>query len=159
AIRKVKSVSGSDEFSMLGWCLGALITTIYAAARPDDGLRNLILLTAPLDFSDKTAGGFPRWVNDPAYDVEKIVDTFGLVSGEMIDCGAKAPKPVENYIGSYLNLWDNIQNPKVVEAWHAMNTWVRDLVPMAGAAYREIIQQFYRENRLVNGTYLARGET
>ena len=39
---------------MLGWCLGALISTLYAALRPDDGLKNLILLTAPLDFTDKT---------------------------------------------------------------------------------------------------------
>ena len=34
--------------------------------------------------------------------------------GEMIDYGAKALKPVENYIRSYLNLWDNIDNPNVV---------------------------------------------
>jgi len=27
---------------MLGWCLGALISTLYAALRPDDGLKNLI---------------------------------------------------------------------------------------------------------------------
>ena len=52
AIRKVKAVSGSDEFSMLGWCIGAILATIYAALRPDDGLKNLILLTAPLDFTD-----------------------------------------------------------------------------------------------------------
>src|SRR5262249_43723311 len=57
-VRKVKSVSGSKQFNMLGWCLGALISTLYAALRPNDGLKNLILLTAPLDFTDKTAGGF-----------------------------------------------------------------------------------------------------
>jgi polyhydroxyalkanoate synthase len=159
AIRKVKSVSGADEFSLLGWCLGALICTVYAALRPCDGLRNLILLTAPLDFSDKESGGFARWVNDPAFNPERIVDTLGLVPGEMIDYGAKALKPVENYIGSYLSLWDNIHKPKAVEAWQAMNTWIRDLVPMAGAAYQELIQQFYRENRLMNGTFVARGET
>src|SRR5438067_8776694 len=68
AIRKVKAVSGSDEFSMLGWCIGAILTTIYAALRPGDGLKNLLLLTAPLDFSDKTAGGFVRWVNDTNFD-------------------------------------------------------------------------------------------
>src|ERR1700680_2659261 len=88
AIRKVKAVSGSDEFSMLGWCIGAILTTIYAALRPDDGLKNLLLLTAPLDFTDKTAGGFARWVNDQCFDPDKIVDAFGNVPGEMIDYGA-----------------------------------------------------------------------
>jgi polyhydroxyalkanoate synthase len=158
AIRKVKSVSGSDEFSMLGWCLGALISTIYASARPDDGLKNLVLLTAPLDFADKQAGGFIRWTSDQAFNADRIVDTIGNIPGEMIDYGAKALKPVENYIGTYLNLWDNIANPKVVESWHAMNTWVRDTIPMAGAAYRQLINEFYKENRLMEGTLIARGE-
>lgn len=96
AIRKFKSVAGCKEFSMLGWCLGALISTLYASLRPDDGLKNLVLLTAPLDFSDKTAGGFIRWTSHQAFNPDKIVDTFGNVPGEMIDYGAKALKPVEN---------------------------------------------------------------
>jgi polyhydroxyalkanoate synthase len=158
AIRKLKSVSGSYEFNLLGWCLGALICTLYAALRPDDGLNALVLLTAPLDFSDKTAGGFIRWTSSPDFNPDSIVDTFGNVPGEMIDYGAKALKPVENYIGNYLNLWDRIDDPKVVAAWHAMNTWVRDLIPMAGAAYRQMIHEFYKENRLRAGTLVLRGE-
>jgi polyhydroxyalkanoate synthase len=158
AIRKFRSVAGCQEFSMLGWCLGALISTLYAALRPDDGLMNLVLLTAPLDFSDKTAGGFIRWTSHEAFNPDKLVDAFGNVPGEMIDYGAKALKPVENFIGSYLNLWDNIDNPKVVEAWHAMNTWVRDIIPMTGAAYRQLINEFYKENRLMGGTLVIRGE-
>jgi polyhydroxyalkanoate synthase len=158
AIRKLKAVSGSDELSVLGWCIGAILTTIYAALRPDDGLKNLLLLTAPLDFTDKTSGGFVRWVNDQYFDPDKIIDAFGNMPGEMIDYGAKALKPVENYIGSYLTLWDNLDNPRIVESWHAMNTWVTDLIPMAGATYKQLIQELYRENRLIEGRMLIRGE-
>ena len=158
AIRKVKAVSGSDEFSMLGWCIGAILATIYAALRPDDGLKNLLLLTAPLDFSDKTAGGFVRWVNDTNFDPNLIVESLGNVPGKMIDYGARALKPVENYIGSYLTLWDNLDNPRIVESWHAMNTWVTDLIPMAGATYRQLIKELYQENRLIEGNLIIRGQ-
>lgn len=158
AVRKVQSVSGSAPFSMLGWCLGALITTLYAALRPDDGLRNLVLLTAPLDFADKTAGGFSRWTSTEAFNPDRIVDAFGNVPGELIDYGAKALKPVENFVRNYVNLWDNLDDPRVVESWHAMNTWVRDNIPMAGAAYRQLIRAFYKENRLMEGTLTLRGE-
>ena len=157
-IRKLKSYTGSNEFSMLGWCLGALITTIYASLRPDDGLRNLILLTAPLDFSDKTSSGFSRWTSDPNFKAESIVEAFGNVPGEMIDSGAKMLKPVENYVGTYTMLWDNIDNPTRTEAWHAMNTWVRDTIPMAGAAYQQLINEFYKDNKLIEGTLRIRGE-
>src|SRR5260370_4154449 len=106
AIRKLKAVSGSDEFSMLGWGIGTILSTIYAALLPDDGLKNLLLLTAPLDFTDKTAGGFVRWVNDQGFDPDTTIYASANLPGEMIDYGAKALKPVENYIGSYLTLWD-----------------------------------------------------
>lgn len=157
-IRKLKTETGSDEFSMLGWCLGALISTLYSSLRPDEGLKNLILLTAPLDFADKTAGGFVRWSSDPKFNADRVVDYFGNIPAEMIDSGAKMLKPIENYLGSYTMLWDNIEKPGTVEAWHAMNTWVRDIIPMAGAAYRQLINELYKENRLMEGTLRIRGE-
>lgn len=157
-VRKMKRLTGRDEFSMLGWCLGALISTLYSSTRPDDGLRNLILLTAPLDFSDKSAGGFTKWVSHTSFDPDKIVEAFGNMPGEMIDAGAKMLKPVENYIGTYLNLWENIEKPERVDAWHSMNTWVRDIIPMSGAAYSQLINEFYKENRLMEGTLHLRGE-
>jgi polyhydroxyalkanoate synthase len=156
-VRKLKAVTGCREFSMLGWCLGALISTLYASLRPDDGLKNLILLTAPLDFANKTAGGFTRWVSHPAFDPAKL-SALGNVPGEIIDAGAKLLKPVENFVGTYANLWDNLDDPERVDAWHSMNTWVRDIIPMAGAAYEQLINEFYKENRLVEGTLFLRGE-
>lgn len=157
AIRKMKSVSGSESFSLLGWCIGAILTTLYAAVFPRDGVKNLILLTAPLDFSNPDCSTFARWISERNFDVDRLIDTLGNMPGEMLDYGAKALKPVENYVGSYLRLWDNLDNPKVVESWHAMNTWVTDLIPMSGAAYRQFVVEFYRENRLMNGTLVIRG--
>jgi polyhydroxyalkanoate synthase len=76
----------------------------------------------------------------------------------MIDYGAKALKPVENYIGNYLKLWDNLDNPQAVESWHAMNTWVKDNIPVAGGAFRQLIVDLYRNDRLMKGELVIRGE-
>lgn len=158
AIRKMKSVSGTEEFSLLGWCIGAILTTIYAAMRPDDGLRNLILLTAPLDFADKEHITFAKWTDEKYFDIDRVLATFGNMPGEMIDYGAKALKPVENYISNYLKLWDNLDNPQVVEAWHSMNTWVTDNIPLAGGAFRQLIVDLYRNNRLMTGELMIGGQ-
>lgn len=158
AIRRVKTIAGVEEFSMLGWCIGAILTTIYAALRPDDGLRNLLLLTAPLDFSNRNGVTFARWTDERYFNVDRILDAFGNMPGEMIDYGAKALKPVENYIANYCKLWDNLDDPRVVESWHAMNTWVTDNIPMAGAAYRQLIVELYRHNRLIRNELIVRGE-
>ena len=158
AIRKVKAVSGAEEFSMLGWCIGAIVTTVYAAMLPDDGLRNLLLLTAPLDFSDRAGLTFAKWVDEKYFDVDKVLAAFGNMPGEMIDYGAKALKPVDNYISNYCKLWDNLDDPRVVESWHAMNTWVTDNIPMAGATYRQLIVDLYRHNLLMKGEWILRGK-
>jgi polyhydroxyalkanoate synthase len=158
AIRKIKAVSGSSEFSMLGWCIGAILTTIYAALRPDDGLRNLILLTAPLDFSQRQKLTFAKWTDEKYFDLDKVLAVFGNMPGEMIDYGARALRPVENYATNYLKMWDSIDDPRAVEAWHSMNTWVTDIFPMAGGAYRQLIVDLYRNDRLMRGELRIRGE-
>jgi polyhydroxyalkanoate synthase len=158
AIRKVKAISGSAEFSMLGWCIGAILTTIYASMRPDDGLRNLIMLTAPLDFSNKQGLTFARWTDEKYFDVDKVLAAYGNMPGDMMDYGAKSLKPVENYVGNYLKLWDNLDSPHIVEAWHAMNTWVTDNIPLAGGAFRQLIVDLYRNDRLMKGELMIRGQ-
>ncbi len=158
AIRKLKAVAGTDEFSLLGWCIGALITTIYAALLPGQGLRNLLLLTAPLDFSNRAGLTFARWTDQKYFDVDKILARFGNMPGEMIDYGARALKPVENFFASFCKLWDNLDDPRAVEAWHAMNTWVTDTIPMAGGAYRQLVVELYRNNSLMKNQLLIRGQ-
>lgn len=157
AIRKMKQTSGCSEFSLLGWCIGAILVTIYAAMRPEDGLQNLLLLTAPLDFENRDGVTFSKWTDERYFDVEKILARFGNMPGEMIDYGARALKPVENYVANYCKLWDNLDDPQAVEAWQAMNTWVTDNIPMAGAAYRQLIGELYRKNALIKNQMRVRG--
>lgn len=158
AIRKLKTFSGSETFSLLGWCIGALLTTLYASLRPADGLKNLILLTAPLDFSNKEAIGFSQMADERYLDVERMLQAHGNMPGELIDYGAKMLKPVENFVGSFVRLLDNLDDTKLVDSWHAMSTWVTDGIPMAGATWRELIVDFYREDKLMRGTLALRGE-
>ncbi|MFL5434922.1 MAG: alpha/beta fold hydrolase, partial [Myxococcales bacterium] len=158
AIRRMQAVSGSESFTVLGWCIGALLSTLYASLRPDDGLENLILLTAPLDFTQKSAIPLARMTDERYLDVDLMLKAHGNMPGELIDYGAKMLKPVENFVGSYLRLIENLDKPKVVESWHAMNTWVTDGIPMAARTYRQLINEFYRENRLMKGTLALRGE-
>jgi polyhydroxyalkanoate synthase len=159
AIRRVKQISGCGEFSMLGWCIGAILTTIYAAMRPDEGLRNLLLLTAPLDFTNRDGLTFAKWTDERYFDLEKVLTAYGNMPGEMIDYGAKLLKPVENLVGNYCKLWDNLDNPRAVTAWQAMHTWVTDNIPMTGAAYRQLITDFYRHNLLIQNRLKIRNET
>jgi polyhydroxyalkanoate synthase len=157
AIRKMLAVSGSEDFSMIGWCIGAILATSYAALRPEH-VRNLILLTAPLDYSQKDKITFARWVDERYFNVDKVLQAFGNMPAEMIEYGAKALKPIENYLGSYMRLFESLDHPRAVESWHAMNTWVTDNIPMSGGAFRQLIVELYRQNRLIENNWILGGE-
>ena len=149
AVRKVCRTSGVDALTMLGYCIGGTLTACYVSLFPE-GVRNVVLLTAPIDFAD--AGRFGRWTDRRYYDVDKLVDTLGNVPGGVIDFGAKLLNPIANTAGTYVRLWDRVVDDAYVEGWMAMNRWVNDNPPFAGAAFRQWIKDFYHENRLIKGT-------
>jgi polyhydroxyalkanoate synthase len=155
AVRKVLRICGAGELSLLGYCLGATLTVTFAGLYPEVPLRNIILLTAPLDFSGQPEGSMTMWLE--GLDVDKMVDALGNIPGELIRHWAKLLKPVENFVGAYVNLWKLLGNESAVWGWQAINRWVEDVVPVAGAAFRQFAVDYVRDNKLVKGELVVDG--
>jgi polyhydroxyalkanoate synthase len=157
AVRKVRRHSGSEEISMLGYCLGATLAVVYGALYPDAPLRNLILLTAPIDFSSQPEGSMAMWLDEGRLDIDKLIDTVGNVPGELIRYWAKMLKPVENFVGSYVNLMKMIDDEAAVQAWQVINRWVEDVIPFSGEAFRQFVKTYLRGNKLIEGGHVIKG--
>lgn len=146
AAKAIQRTTGVRQMTVLGYCIGGVLATCFAALHPEV-VRNLVLLTAPLDFSD--AGQFGRMTARDTFPVERLTDTFPIVPGQVPDLGSKLLNPIANYVGTYTRLWERLGDPTFdVQAWQAMYRWVNDSVPFAGAAFRQWIVEFYQENRL-----------
>jgi polyhydroxyalkanoate synthase len=158
AARKVVRVSGAGEISMLGYCLGATLAVIYGGLYPHAPLRNLILLTAPLDFSSSPEGSMAMWLEEERLDVDRIVGAFGNVPGELIRFWAKLLKPAENFVGAYVNVWKSLDDEQSVRGWQAINRWVEDVIPFAGAAFRQFVLDYVRGNELIKGQHEVDGQ-
>ncbi|MFN2243114.1 MAG: alpha/beta fold hydrolase [Anaerolineae bacterium] len=157
AVRKVLRTSGVAEISMLGYCLGATLAVIYAGLYPDAPLRNLILLTAPLDFSTSPDGSMAMWLEEERLDVDRVLSAFGNVPGELIRLWAKLLKPAENFVGAYVNVWKSLDDEQAVRGWQAINRWVEDVIPFAGAAFRQFVVEYVRGNELIQGQHEVQG--
>ncbi len=154
AVRKARTISGADEITLLGYCIGGTLSTIFTATHPDAGVRNLVLLTTPIDFSE--AGLLHMWTKRGYYDVDKLVDTFGNMPGELIDVGSRMLRPLGN-VTNYTKLWENALNDRYVHGWQAMSKWVNDAIPFPGEAFRQWIKEFYQDNKLVKGQLVMGG--
>ena len=150
AAKAIRRATGADQMTVLGYCIGGTLATCFAALYPEV-TRNLVLLTAPVDFAD--AGRFGQMTARGVFPVDRLTDTFPTVPGQVPDIGSKLLNPIANYVGTYRNLWNKLGDPAFdVGGWQAMYRWVNESVPFAGAAFRQWVVEFYQENRLAAGT-------
>jgi polyhydroxyalkanoate synthase subunit PhaC len=147
-IRETLRSSGQDEVTLLGWCIGATLSAMHCALG-NPAVRNLVLLTAPID----TRGSlYARWIGHDEFDPEVVTDGFPSVPGPAIDVANKLMKPVANHWTTYRRLWQDVLAGKPVRgSWQPMAKWIADTPPFPGRAYREWLAWMYRDNRLVDG--------
>ncbi|AOV07516.1 class III poly(R)-hydroxyalkanoic acid synthase subunit PhaC [Sporosarcina ureilytica] len=155
ATKKVLQTSNAKELSVLGYCMGGTMTSIFAALHPELPIRNLIFMTSPFDFSD--AGHYTNWLDKRYFNLDKLVDTMGNISPEFIDFGNKLLNPIQNFYGPYVSLAERADNENFVEGWKLMQKWLKDGIPFPGESYRQWIGEFYQENKLINDELYVRG--
>jgi polyhydroxyalkanoate synthase len=156
AAKQVLKHSGASEFSLLGYCQGGTLSTMFAATHPELPIKNLILLTTPIDFAD--AGLYSSWLDPKHFDVDRVADVLGLVPAGMLDLGAKLLKPMQNYYGPTMALLDRLDDESFVAGWQVMDHWVADGIPFPGESYRQWIKEFYQGNKLIKGEVTLAGK-
>ncbi|MGD8191608.1 class III poly(R)-hydroxyalkanoic acid synthase subunit PhaC [Brevibacillus ginsengisoli] len=155
AVDKVLRTSSANELSVLGYCMGGTITSMFVATHPHLPIRNQIQLASPIDFED--AGTFTVWLDERYYNLNKMVDTFGIIPPEILDFGNKLLKPITNFVGPWVNLIDRGADEKFIKNWRLLNKWVADGTPFPGAAFKQWIRDFYQQNKLIKGELVLRG--
>ncbi len=159
AVRRVLRDSGASEVSMLGYCMGALILLLYAALHSDGPMKNMILLTAPLDMSEREGSKFTAWLDERWFDIDKVAGNLdGVLPTFAIENAGKMLKAIANYVGAYVNLWDRIDNPESVANWQAMHRWVHDGVPLPVGTFRQWVRDYLWGNALVSGKHTVKGQ-
>ncbi len=151
AVQKVRQISQCPAITMIGYCMGGTIASMYAALYPQT-VKNMMLLATPIDFLD--AGVASTWLKAPDYDADKVVNTYELIPKDFIDRGVKMLRPVTNYWATYTRLWKAIDEEMPLEAWKALNKWVNDNIDLPGEVYRQWIKDLYQQNKLVKNEFI-----
>ncbi|WP_066307880.1 class III poly(R)-hydroxyalkanoic acid synthase subunit PhaC [Bacillus sp. FJAT-29814] len=156
AVKKVMRKSNVEEVSILGYCMGGTMTSIFAALHPELPIRNLVFMTTPFNFEN--SGTYGAMLNEKFFDLDKVVDTLGVVPPTMIDFGNKLIKPMASFYGPYVSLVDRADNEKFVKSFKLLQKWLNDGIPFPGEAYRQWIRDFYQKNKLIKGELVVRGQ-
>ncbi|MDM0110927.1 alpha/beta fold hydrolase [Variovorax sp. J22R133] len=153
-VRRVQQNAGVEDVNIIGYCMGGVLSTIYAALHPEGPLRNLVCLTTPVDF--RKLEMFQAWSDKRHFDVDKAADALGIVPARVIVSAFDALRPTGRVV-STLRLWDNIWNDEYVRQYRMMDRWGAETLPLAGAYFKETIKRLMWDNALYEGTLTVGG--
>ena len=145
SIRRVQQATGEEDVTLVGYCMGGVLSTIYTALHPKGPVKNLVVFTTPIDFSEMKL--FSKWSDKRYFDVDRIVDTMGNAPSDMIYAGFDALRPADRIAGQ-VQLWDNLWNDEFVKSYRMFDRWATDVLPLPGEFFRQVTKEFMWDNRL-----------
>jgi polyhydroxyalkanoate synthase len=138
---------------VLGVCQGGTLALLYASLEPAR-IRRLVTMVTPVDFHTPD-NLLSKWAQ--GVDVDRLVDTFGNVPGELLNAVFVSLMPFRLTLQKYLALIDGADDPRQLENFLRMEQWIYDSPDQAGAAFREFVTGYFQENRLARGTAVLDG--
>lgn len=148
AVQYILDKHGIEKLNLMGICMGGTMCTIYAAQHPEK-VKNLVLTVSPTDF-DTNTGLLHIWWGNKGFDVDRLVDLQGNVSGDMLNINFLLMNPARLMVDKYVNFMEHMDNRKFVENFLRMEKWIFDSPDVPGEIFREFIKECYQENKLIN---------
>ncbi|WP_462413572.1 alpha/beta fold hydrolase [Neobacillus sp. Marseille-QA0830] len=156
-VRRALYHSNAEAVTVIGYCIGGTLAAMYAAIA-EEPIKNLILTVAPFEFS-----AFPiydKWIeavrNDELH-VDPVLEALGLIPAPFIEAGVRMiTAPV--YYSHYLSLLSRADDPKSVEKWQRFNHWTTGHIPFPGAAAKQLMDDFIKENKFFSGKIQIEGK-
>jgi len=138
---------GIDQVNLLGVCQGGTLSLCYAALHPER-VANLVTMVTPVDFhTDGNLLG--TWARET--DVDALVEAHGNVPGELLNLTYLALMPFRLMSQKYVGLVDMADDAAQIANFLRMEQWIFDSPDQPGEAFRQFVNWFYKENRLVAG--------
>ncbi|MEA2688145.1 MAG: poly[(R)-3-hydroxyalkanoate] polymerase subunit PhaC [Candidatus Eremiobacteraeota bacterium] len=154
-VQRVRDDSGESDVTIIGYCMGGVLSVMYAALHPHEKIANLVCFTTPIDFSRMEL--FAKWSDRRYFDVDKLVDATGNVPSEIIFGSFEMLRPATRIAGQ-IQLWENMWDEKFVRSYRAFERWSTDTLPLAGEYFRETVKELIWENRLHKNEMVIAGK-
>lgn len=154
AVSAVLTDAKTDQVSLVGQCIGGTLATAYAIRYPER-VEKLALLTTPVDF--KNVGLLGSWANTPALDLDAFLEAYGNMPWPFMQGAFQMLRPGAT-LTKYFKAASRIKDRAFMRNFAALEIWANDNVSFPGSCYRTLIQTFYRENGLLNGSFSINGK-
>lgn len=166
ALEAVRRDSGEKALSIFAYCMGGLLSLMYAAATQDRHIRNMVTVASPVDMHQMgIAGGALSAIYRPAQIVSEALNISLLdlparyfhIPGWMSSLAFKLTNPVGSLVSSLellVNLWDR----EYVKVHTTMQKWFNDMVDYPGETIKGMVVHMALNNSMARGGLKLGGE-
>lgn len=154
AMRTIQMRSGEKDVTVMGYCMGGVLASCYAALHAGGPLKNLVLFTTPIDWTQMKL--FRAWADANSFDVDRMVDTMGNIPAEMIVTSFDMLRPASRATAQ-IRLWDNLWNDEFVKGFRMMERWGNETLPLAGEYFRVTMKELMHANKLNSNEFVIGG--
>jgi len=134
-----------DTIHLMGICMGGTFCVMYASLHPEK-VKSLVTTVTPTNF-DTDQGLLHVWMRD--MDVDRIVDTYGNIPGDIMNMGFLLLNPARLMIDKYVGFIENMANRNFVENFVRMEKWIFDSPDVPGETFRQFVRDCYQKNLLI----------
>lgn len=167
AIELIKQHSQRSEVTLLGYCMGGLLSLIYTAAIGSQHVKNIVTIASPVNMHQMSGpigkawrllsgpAGFTKWLT--GFQLDDFDASMFHINGKLLSIGFKMTQPAAT-VSSYLDLVRHITDDQYVRRYTTMNEWFNNMPDYPGATIREMIEKFGLANRMNHGRFFIGGK-
>ncbi len=150
AVQKIREKTGVDDVSLVGWSMGGIMSYTYSAYFGEQAhARNIVTIGSPLNFSRMVPFSYLARLADLPGTMW-FLEQLGNIPPLLTRTGFKLLSPastVTRYVDLYLHYWDR----EWVAGYETIGNWVDEFIPYPGAAFRQFVTDFVKDDRLRQG--------
>lgn len=166
AIAEVKAHSGSEQVSLMGWCMGGLLSLLHAGFSQDQNIKNIITVASPIDLR---GGGIVAQsamaLNLPAKLIRKYSNwRLHELSPKLLaspnwltTLGFKLTDPI-GAVTTYWDLVTRLWDREFVENHSTTSDYLNNMLLYPGGVVQDMIVNAAVDNQFAKGQIEIRGK-
>jgi polyhydroxyalkanoate synthase len=163
ALQKIRRHSGSEELSMMGWCLGGLLCLLYQGLELDPRIRNIVTVASPIDLEAGSGvigavSGVAQALDGPAQLVSNYtnlrLNTLDPARLSMPDWATTLVFKMTDPVGSVTTYWDlvtRLWDREFVESHSTTSDYLNNMLRYPGGVVRDMAGGVVTDNQLAKG--------
>jgi polyhydroxyalkanoate synthase len=159
ALDSIREHSGNQKVSLMGWCMGGLLSLLHQGQAKDPDIANIVTIASPIDISGGgLMAGVAQALNAPAklvrnytqFRINTLDPALLGMSPMMTTLAFKMADPISS-ITTYWDLLTRLWDREFVESHSTTSDYLNNMLLYPGGVVQDMTTQMMLENQFAKG--------